>query len=200
MSGFTEVALAGVDDADVRVGPAFSVRAEGAPDVLDRLVVRVAGDRLEIGRRGGWGAAQGSAKLFVTLPRLAAAGVSGTGDMTVAGPVTGRFRADLSGAGDLSVTGLAADEAAVSLAGAGDVTAAGRVGRLRVSVAGTGDVDARQLTAAQADVSVAGTGDVRARVDGPARVSATGTGDVDLGPNARCATSRTGVGSVRCGG
>ena len=39
VADFTAVALKGSDDADIRVGPAFSVRAEGPSDRLDDLKI-----------------------------------------------------------------------------------------------------------------------------------------------------------------
>ena len=43
LAGFTAVDLRGSDDVDVKVGPAFSVKAEGGANVLDDLEITVQG-------------------------------------------------------------------------------------------------------------------------------------------------------------
>jgi hypothetical protein len=172
LSDFSSIDLRGASDVDVRVGTGFSVRAQGPAEALDRLTIERDGDTLEIGRRKGvnlnWGRS-GKVKVFVTLPRLAAAAISGSGDMTVDRVEGTRFAADVAGSGSLGV-------------------AAVRVG----------DVDAAGLKARSARVEIAGSGSVRAVVDGPATVDMMGSGDVDLGSAARCTVSKMGSGSVRC--
>ncbi len=201
-SGFTTVALRGGDDVDVRVGPGFSVRADGDADVLDHLKIARDGDTLRIGRvsTSGWSWGGKHAKISITMPVLVGTAVAGSGDLTVDRVVGARFKAANAGSGRLAIGQLVVDQAEFDLAGSGGVRAAGEVKALKVSMAGSGSLDAADLKAAQADVSVAGSGRVRAGVHGPAKVSMTGSGDVDLGSDARCETSKLGSGSVRCGG
>lgn len=202
VTGFTAVELAGADSVDVRVGPTYSVRAEGSPAALERLRIVKKGDTLEIGRRrdADRGDGNDTARLFVTLPRLNDASVAGSGAMTidrVGGP---RFKAALAGSGTLAVGALAVERIDADLAGSGSFRGAGTASKLDVNIAGSGSVDAPGLTASAASVSIAGSGDVRATVNGDANVSIMGSGDVDLGPAARCTTSKMGSGTVRCGG
>jgi hypothetical protein len=201
VTGFTGVKLAGVDDVDVRVGPAFSVRAEGPTEVLDRLRIERDGDMLSVGRKRGvnMGRSSGAAKIFVTMPSISDAALAGTGDLTVDRVQGEAFRGSLAGTGSLSLRGLAVRRVAFDLAGSGDLTAAGRTDRLEVNLAGSGNIDARALTAGQGSVSLAGSGDVSAVVNGPATVNLMGSGDVDLGSGARCTVRKMGSGSVRCG-
>ncbi len=200
-SGFTGVGLKGADDVDVRVGPAFSVRAEGRSEDLDRLQLTRNGDTLNIGRRQTMGWSHGEkVTVFVTLPRLASAAVAGSGTMKVDRIGGAAFSGSVAGSGDLNIAALAVDDADLSIAGSGNAHVAGAVKHLTVSVAGSGSLDAAGLRAAGAAVSVAGSGDVRAAVNGEAKVSVLGSGDIDLGASARCKTSKLGSGSVRCGG
>ena len=201
VSDFSTIDLRGASDVDVRVGTGFSVRAQGPAEALDRLTIERDGDTLEIGRRKGvnlnWGRS-GKVKVFVTLPRLAAAAISGSGDMTVDRVEGTRFAADVAGSGSLGVAAVRVDDLAVSIAGSGSVSAAGSARALAVEIAGSGDVDAAGLKARSARVEIAGSGSVRAVVDGPATVDMMGSGDVDLGSAARCTVSKMGSGSVRC--
>lgn len=202
VADFTAVELRGADDVDIRVGPGFSVRADGDAGVLDHLKIEKVGDALRIGRirSAGWSWGGKNVKISVTMPRLTAASVAGSGDVTVDRVQGQGFKAEGAGSGSLSVAQLAVDDARVSLAGSGNVRLGGATKTLTVEIAGSGDVDAAGLKATQADVSIAGSGSVRAEVNGPAKVSVMGSGDVDLGAGAKCQTSKMGSGSVRCGG
>lgn len=200
VADFTRVELAGSDDVDVRVGPGFSVRAEGDSKVLDRLKIERDGDRLKIGRRSGSFFDSGSAKVFVTMPALTGASLAGSGDLAVDRAQGELLKASIAGSGNIAFAQIAVGRAEFSIAGSGDIEVAGNARALDVSIAGSGDVDGKELTAQQADVKVAGSGNVTARVKGPAKVRALGSGNVDLGPDARCDSKDAGSGDVRCGG
>lgn len=199
-SGFTRVMAAGSDAVDVRVGPAFSVRAEGDSSVLDRLKITRDGDALRIGRRGGGFFSSGNARVFVTMPALTGASLAGSGDITIDRAEGDKLEAKIAGSGNITFAQVAVGGADFSIAGSGDIAVAGTARSLNVSIAGSGDVVGQELTASQAEVKVAGSGSVRATVNGPAKVRAMGSGDVDLGPGARCDTKDMGSGEVKCGG
>lgn len=196
---FTRVSLAGPDDVDVRVGP-YSVRAEGDPALLDRLVIQRDGNSLRVGRRNGMSWTRGSVRVIVSMPRIEEATIAGSGNFRVARAEGPRFRGAISGSGNLAVAEVRAGEVEFGISGSGDVIAAGQAQALTIRIAGSGNVQARGLTAARATVSVSGSGDVNATVRGPADVRLAGSGDIDLGAAARCTTRKGGSGTVRCGG
>lgn len=202
VADFDAVSLRGPDDVDVRVGSAFSVRAEGDEAELAKLKIERVGGELRVGRVRttgfSWGSHRG-VKVYVTMPRITGVELAGSGDLEVDRAESPRFRGDVAGSGDLTIAALATGEASLSIAGSGSIRAAGRADRLSVDIAGAGSVRAGGLTASGATVSIAGSGDVEARVNGDAKVDIVGSGDVDLGPGARCRTSKLGSGSVRCG-
>lgn len=203
VADFTAVELAGPDDVDVRVGSGFSVRAEGDEAQLAKLRIERVGDRLKVGRirKSGlnWSSGKGL-KVYVTMPRITAAELAGSGNLSVDRAEGASFRGDLAGSGNFSVGTLAVRDTRLSIAGSGNVRTAGATESLKIDIAGSGDVAAEGLAAASADVSIAGSGGVRARVNGPAKITIMGSGDVDLGDGARCSTTKMGSGSVRCGG
>ena len=202
VSDFSRVELAGPDNVDVRVGTAFSVRAEGDEAQLAKLKVEVVGDRLKVGRqkRSGfsWSSGEG-VRVYVTMPRITAADLAGSGNLSVDRAEGASFVGDLAGSGNLSVGTLAVRDAKLSIAGSGNIRAGGSAETLKIDIAGSGDVAAEGLTAGGANVSIAGSGNVRATVAGDAKVSIMGSGDVDLGERARCSTTKMGSGTVRCG-
>lgn len=201
VAGFDAIDLRGSDDVDVRVGAGFSVRAQGPSNELDRLRIERVGDTLKVGRRNGtrfgWSKG-GHVKVSVTLPRLAGAGIAGSGSMAIDRVEGAKFDGEIAGSGDLTVAALQVERAQLSIAGSGSIRASGNAGTLDVDIAGSGDVDAPGLRARSAKVSIAGSGDVTAAVAGDARIDLMGSGDVDLGPQARCTTSKMGSGTVRC--
>lgn len=203
VSDFSGVTLAGGDDVDVRVGTGFSVRAEGPGDELDKLRIARDGDSLRIDRKDraliSWHSARDAVKVYVTMPRLAAVTLSGSGTMAVDRVEGAKFAAELSGSGDLNIAALNSDTADLSVAGSGDIHAAGAIERLEATVRGSGGLDAAGLRAKRAEISLAGSGDVRANVSDEAKVELRGSGDVDLGATARCTIDKKGSGEVRCG-
>ncbi|MBP2278189.1 MULTISPECIES: head GIN domain-containing protein [Sphingomonas] len=204
VADFTGVALRGSDDVDVRVGPGFSVRAEGPSAELDKLKIERVGDTLRVGRKRNsgfsWGGHHQGVKVFVTMPRIVAAQIAGSGNLAIDRVAGGDFAGDSAGSGNLSIAQLTVPRAKLSVAGSGDIAAKGTVDRLTVDVAGSGNVAAGGLKARSASVSVAGSGNVRAEVIGSASVSVVGSGDVDLGTSAKCSTTKIGSGEVHCGG
>ncbi len=202
IADFTRVELRGADDVDIRVGPGFSVRADGDAEVLDRLKISRSGDAIRIGRvrTSGFNWGDRHAKVSITMPALAGAAVAGSGDITVDRVQGQSFKGEGAGSGSIRVDQLAVGDARFSIAGSGNVKANGQVKSLTVEIAGSGDVDASGLKAEAADISVAGSGNVRAEVNGQAKVKVMGSGDVDLSGGAKCQISKMGSGTVRCGG
>jgi hypothetical protein len=201
-TGFTGIDLRGSDDVEVKLGEAFSVKASGGANTLDRLEIRVVGSELRIARKGsdnwGWDHDDQGVKITVTMPRLLKASVAGSGNLT-AERAEGDFNGDVAGSGNLKVTQFQGGAVKLDVAGSGNIAIAGTATSLSADIAGSGDIDAKGLTATSADISIAGSGDVRGTVNGEAKVSIMGSGDVDLGGGARCKVSSMGSGDAHCG-
>jgi hypothetical protein len=206
VGAFDSVGLAGSHDVVVTVGGPVSVRAEGDPDIIDKLDIRVDGSTLKIGTQKGvsWNVGfmrnRKPVTVYVTVPRLVAAAVAGSGDLKVDRVDGDRFRGAVAGSGDLNVAAMRVGEAEFSVAGSGDLRAAGSTDRLKANLAGSGDLDLSGLQATDADVSVAGSGDLRARATGNASVSLNGSGDVTMAGGAKCSVKKRGSGEVNCQG
>lgn len=200
---FQRVSLRGPDDVVVRVGGPFSVRAEGDRAILSHLRIGVVGGELRVERDHdtfGWRAPRGSATVFVSLPRIQAATVTGSGDMKVDKVSQDRFEAAVSGSGDLGIGALLADQSAFTVAGSGDLHVVGKTGRAALTLSGSGRIEADALEADALTVSAVGSGDVAAWANGTARISVIGSGDVAVKGKAKCTVSRLGSGNAVCGG
>lgn len=198
-NGFTKVELRGPDDVEVKNGAQFAVVAEGDSAVLDQLDVQVVNGTLRVGRKNSGFSFNNDhgVKIRVTLPRLEAASVSGSGNMTV-DKAEGAFRGAIAGSGNLDIAGLTASDTDLAIAGSGDLNVAGTTNRLNASITGSGDIDAGKLTATGASISVVGSGSMRGVVKGGASVSIAGSGDVDLTGGAKCSVSAMGSGEAHC--
>jgi putative autotransporter adhesin-like protein len=205
VGAFDRIALAGSPDVVVTVGGAVSVRAEGDADTVDRLEITSEGGQLRIGLRNGsgswfrWGHHRG-VTVHVTVPSLAAASITGSGDMRIDRVEGPRFAGAITGSGDMNVAALAVGEAEFSVTGSGDIAAAGRAQRASATVVGSGDLRLGGLETANATLSVAGSGDIGIRATETAAVEIRGSGDVTVAGPAHCTISKSGSGDVRCGG
>lgn len=203
VEGFDSVSLGTAATVDVRVGPSWSVRASGPAEELARLRVAREGRALELrmrdGWRGGWSRSTRAVRIAITMPRITAASVSGSGRMAVDKATGEGFRAAVSGSGELALGAVRVSSLDVAISGSGNIAAAGRATQLNVRSSGSGGLLAPELRADGAAVSVAGSGRVRASVEGAATVSIAGSGSVNLGERARCTVRRAGSGRATCG-
>jgi hypothetical protein len=205
VGGFDRIALAGSPNVIVAVGGAASVRAEGDADTVGRLEITSEGGQLRIGLRNGsgswfrWGH-HGGVTVHVTMPSLAAASITGSGDMRIDRVQGARFAGSVTGSGDMNVAALAVGEAEFSVTGSGDIAAAGRAQRASGAVMGSGDLRLGGLETANATLSVMGSGNIGIRATQTAAVEVRGSGDVTVDGPAHCTISKSGSGDVRCGG
>ncbi|WP_194953616.1 head GIN domain-containing protein [Sphingopyxis solisilvae] len=202
-TGFTGVKVTGPDDVTIRRGDAFSISAKGPQSALDELEVDMDGDTLSIGRkREGFSFSnRGNDKIAITitLPRLAAVRLTGSGSVDADSIDGDAVEAVLTGSGDLKIASMTGKTAKLSVSGSGDIEiAGGRIDNGKYSVTGSGDIDAEGLVARTLDVSVTGSGNVDSQATGNADVSILGSGDVTLGGGAKCASRKVGSGTVTC--
>lgn len=202
LAGFDGIEVVGPHKVTVIVGPAFSVSAEGPRKTLDWTEVTVEGGLLKIhpdpDRDWDKWEDYDEASFTVTLPRIARAGMVGSGAMTIDRVAGASFSGSIAGSGTLDLAEIAVDSADFSLAGSGDLIARGRAKQADVSIAGSGTVRGHGLASERASVSIAGSGDAELTVDGEARVSIVGSGDAEIAGSARCTVSRIGSGDVSC--
>jgi hypothetical protein len=203
VGAFQSVSLTGSPDVIVTVGGQPSVRAEGDARMVERLDIRVEGGDLKIGYREGSSWSFGFSRdrnvtIHVTVPALAAATLTGSGDMRVDRVDGERFVGTVTGSGDLEVGRVRANETVFSMTGSGGIRAAGTSARSHVELAGSGDIDLGGLEIRNAIVSLHGSGDVTAKAMEAAQVTLMGSGDVAITGPARCRIDKRGSGEVRC--
>lgn len=202
---FDEIATTGPQDVIVTYGDAISVRSEGSPDALAALEATVEDGRLLIrpkdrpGPFGDWGRLE-SATFFVTVPRLEAVTVAGSGDIEIDRIESESFAGAIEGSGELSIGALTVGEADFRIGGSGNIVAIGTARETHVSINGSGEVGAGGLRSDTASVSINGSGDVVLTAEDEAEVSIVGSGDVAISGPARCVVTQVGSGDVQCEG
>ncbi|MBJ6122598.1 head GIN domain-containing protein [Sphingomonas mollis] len=200
VTDFTSIGLGGAGDVEVRVGPAFSVKAIGTPTALDKIKVERDGKSLNLSRRKGftWGGGD-KVRFLVTMPRIEGADIGGSGTIVVDRVEGPSFNGNIGGSGRLDIRGLKVDKAEFGIGGSGDIAAAGTARSLEISIGGSGKVRAQPLRADTAEVTIAGAGDVQATVLRNADVTIMGSGDVTITGGAKCSVTKMGAGKVHCG-
>ena len=199
---FDHVDLRAAADVTITAGPRFSVHADGDPRLVERLTADVRSGTLVLGWRPNSGSVEthnATLHIAITMPRVAGAGVSGAGGITIDRAEAPAFTADIGGAGTIRVGQLRSDRADLTMGGTGTISVAGATGQLDARVSGTGSIDAAQLAARGARATISGTGKIHARVDGPVDVTMSGIGHVEIDGHPRCTVHKSGLGSVRCG-
>ena len=204
VADFDEIATSGPQDVEVSLGDTFAVRSKGSPDALSLIDAVVEDGKLVIRPKNNfdgwsWGRLE-SATFYVTLPRLAAVAIAGSGEVSVDRIEGDSFEASIAGPGSLAIAAMKVDEADFSIGASGDLVAAGTARETHVSIGGSGEVQAGGLRSKTASIAIAGSGDVALTVDDEAKVSIAGSGDVDISGPGRCSVTRMGSGEVSCSG
>ncbi len=205
VGGFTGIEVSGPYDVKVSTGKEVSVAASGPQKLLDETEVVVTNGKLHIrpkrknwlGAMSSW-SSRGSSSFTVTVPSLAEAGISGSGNLQI-DQVTGEaFKGGVAGSGDLGVARMAVQQLDLGIAGSGKIIAAGQARRAKYGIAGSGDLDASGVRAIDAEAKIAGSGDIKAFATGTAKATIAGSGDIAITGGARCTTSKNGSGNIRC--
>lgn len=164
VSGFNEIAISGVYEAIVTVGPDFSMSLSGAPEDIERAEIDVVNGKLRLGydsnRSGKRRLRMGGMTATIAMPALQGVDVSGVGDVKVAGVAADHFKAQLSGVGDLDLSGTC--------------------NALTARVSGVGELDAEMLRCKTVDVRVSGVGDASVYASQSAEAHVSGVGAIDI--------------------
>ena len=159
VADFTRVESAGSVDVRIEQGEAFGVIVSVDSNVLPELRTRVVGETLVIDSQRDFEDLVPGPHVFVTLPALRAASLSGSGDLLFDG---------------------AASDTTVRLSGSGNVALRGSSDWLDLKLDGSGDINAAEWRAANGRLKLSGSGSIRASLSSSVEVDLDGSGDVYL--------------------
>ncbi|UCF67643.1 MAG: DUF2807 domain-containing protein [Acidobacteriota bacterium] len=173
---FERIEIQGSADAIVQIGEPQQLNVEADDNILGLITTEVRGETLVISSKESYSSRRG-VTVMITVPKLEAVEIAGSGDVTIEGLAGDVFEAEVRGSGDIVGRGTVSDVEAV-IKGSGDIDLSSLIAdRARASIFGSGDID---LHATQAvDLSIRGSGDITYR--GKPEVvkkSVLGSGDI----------------------
>ena len=201
--GFSSVTLAGIGNLYLTQGETESVRIEAEDNLIPYFETSVQGSTLTIGIKNQYIGINlqptKPVKFYVTLPKIEAVTLAGSGNIFAGEIQTSAFKISLLGSGNISADSLTATTANLRLAGSGDinigsVTADG----LTANIAGSGNIKVSMLKATTVSATTAGSGDFNMSGEvNDQHIEILGSGDYLAGKlNSQTATVRqTGSGS-----
>jgi len=156
VAAFSAIELTGSFDAEVSIG-APRLELSGDDNLLPLIASDVIGDKLVLRSTQNM---RPSLPLLakISLPRLAAVKVSGSGAVTL--------------------PGVAADALAIDLVGSGAVRGDGTAHQLNAEVTGSGDIELAKLAVERATVEISGSGDIEVDATRTLDVRISGSGSV----------------------
>ena len=196
---FKGVQLSGSMDVILTQGTSFNVVVEGDDNLMEYIETVVKDDMLRIGIK--------KMKLnlistknitvYITLPELNAAKVSGSGSIKTDDlfSTAGHFDASVSGSGNchLNVKAQALD---AHISGSGNITIAGNADNTTIGISGSGNYKGLNLETKDADIHISGSGNVETSVNGNLEAHISGSGDVKYKGNAAVTVKSSGSGRV----
>ena len=177
VAAFNSVELVGSNNVVIRVGEKHSVVVKADRNLLNPVTTEVQSGKLVIGNTPGSFTTKSPMTVEVTVPRLNAL--------------------TLSGSGNIVVDGIEAENLKVALPGAGTLTASGTATRLDVTVSGSGTVQFTRLVANDVRAAVSGSGSIFTTATNSLDASVSGSGAILYVGNPQDVTkSVTGTGAI----
>jgi len=136
-------------------------------------------------------------KIWVTVPHLTAAMVSGSGDIQGMNYFKDLddLRVAVSGSGGIELESDS-DNLLASVSGSGDIELGGNTGDCQIKISGSGDVEAFDLETESCKVKISGSGDASVNVRNNLEVGIAGSGDVVYKGSPRVRSKISGSGDV----
>jgi hypothetical protein len=136
-------------------------------------------------------------KVYITIPTLTKAGISGSGKIFGMTPFTGldRLKVFVTGSGDIELETYSEELDAV-ITGSGDLTMSGETVSMDLTLSGSGGFFGRDLVTTEAGMTITGSGNVRLTVQEYLKVLVTGSGNVYYSGNPEVDLRVTGSGNV----
>ncbi len=157
VGAFEVIQSKGSIDLDVAIGPKAAVSVEADDNLFGVIRTEVADGVLVVDSKGNWSSRHDTV-VHVTLPRLTALGIQGSGDARL--------------------SGLSGGKLGVKIEGSGDVEGSGRVQSLHLVIEGSGDAKLARLDAEDVQVRIDGSGDAAVSAAKSLDVTIHGSGDV----------------------
>jgi len=164
-TGFTSVTLAGIGNLYLTQGASEAVRIEAEDNLIPYFETVVEGSTLKIGLKSQYMGINlrptQPIKFYVTLPKIEAVTLAGSGNIFSGTLKTGAFKIALLGSGNISAETLSGTTVDLNLSGSGNITL-GSLAATEVtnSIAGSGNIQVDALTANKVSSKTSGSGNI----------------------------------------
>lgn len=196
ISDFTGVALGISGNVVLQQGDRTSVMIKGQQNIIDNIKTEVRGDTWNI-RFDKNVKDHKKVVIYITMPTLTEAYVSGSGKMESKGAFSNLKDLDLavSGSGNLTLE-VDAEKIETAISGSGDVNLAGNSHEMDVQISGSGELEGFDMSTKDCDIRISGSGECEISVSENLEVKVSGSGDVYYKGNPRVRSKISGSGDV----
>ena len=193
---FDAVKLAFNGHVYLRQGNSQSVEIEAQQNVMDLISTDVSDKTWKIKFEQNVKSHDG-VKVWITVPHLTMAAVSGSGDLVGQNHFKGldELRVAVSGSGSVELESDS-KSLSVSVSGSGDIELGGNTGDCQIRISGSGDVEAFDLATETCKVKISGSGDASVNVQNSLEVGIAGSGDVVYKGSPKVRSKISGSGDV----
>lgn len=178
LNGFSKIKVSAGVQTTVSAGAPYAVRAEGSPEALQRLEIRIDGDTLVIGRkwRSGWnwGRQDGHIVVSVSTPKLEAL--------------------DVSSGASARATGIDSQGFAAQASSGASVTLAGACGGLNADASSGGSLSAEDLKCKSLTADASSGASIRAFASESVTADASSGGSIHIKGGPKTVTQETSSG------
>ncbi len=177
LSSFERVSLSISADVHIKRGDTQSIMVRGQQNIIENLITDVQDKTWRIRFDRPIRRSQG-VKIFITLPYLSGAKVSGSGNIESEDAWQApSFYAGVSGSGNINLQ-VQAEELTSKVSGSGNIMLGGSSKEYTVQITGSGNIKAYELSAEHCKVRISGSGDARVDAQEQLDVRISGSGDV----------------------
>jgi len=196
VSDFTGVSLGISGNVILKQGNQTSVVVEGQQNIIDNIQTDVYGDVWRI-RYDKNVRNHKRVTIYITMPTLTEAYVSGSGGMKSKGAFSnlGDLELAVSGSGKLSLD-VDAKTIESAISGSGDIHLAGNSHEMEVQISGSGELEGFNMQTKDCNIRISGSGECEISVAENLEVKVSGSGDVFYKGNPRVRSKISGSGDV----
>lgn len=182
-SGYTAVSSGGAFDVDINYGSSNSITIEADENLLPYIESVVENGELKLRTKKGYSIrTKNKMKVSVSLTKLTALRVSGSGNVKGDGNFSNDGTTDISiaGSGDIRLNFDKFNALEVRISGSGSVKLKGKeTSKINASISGSGNIDAYDVSATEVTARISGSGNVNVTANKSVDASISGSGNVN---------------------
>ncbi len=198
LESFDGVSLGFHGDIFITQGSTQKVEVEAQQNIIDNIKLEVKSGVWRVNYENNVRNAK-PVKVYITMPKLTRASVSGSGNLVSTGKFTGvnHLETSVSGSGNVELD-VDAQSVDGGISGSGEIELSGSANSMDMSISGSGSIHAKNFEVGEIHLSISGSGDANVFVKESLNASISGSGDIRYrGDAAKVKARISGSGDVR---